>query len=290
MSGDEDLKVEDDDIVIAADEPEVGQEPPKADEPPKQDAKSAEEGIEDLKRQLEAERAARVQSDRQARENAEEAGRYRTAAERTRADNLANAVDLAAQEVEKQKGAYRAAMEVGDFAAAAEAQTAQTRAAAIEAMAIQERAKYDAQMQARQPSTERQHVVFTPQTQAWIDKHPEFLTDQRFQRRAVAADALAVEEGHSRDTPDYFARIEAIMGLAPQPSPVVERQPNHDGTLAAPVRGAGGSVQGAPESGGRRTYHLSKEEREVADACGISYSEYAKNREAERAERARLGG
>ena len=280
---DEDLKVEDDEIIVPADEIDGG-EAQKAAELEKAEGKepekSAAEGIEDLKRQLEVEKLARVQSERQARERAEEAGRYRSAAEQTRADNLANAVDLATQEMDRQKMAYRAALEAGDFNAAAEAQEAMSTAAAAKAMAAQARATYDAQMRVRAAQPARQEVQYTPATQDWINKHPEFNTNEGFRKRAFAAHELASGEGHQTDTPEYFARIEALMGLRQaeaQPSPVVERAARPDPGVAAPVRGAAAASPSA--DGGRKVYHLSKEEREMADMCGIPYAEYARNRE-----------
>ena len=269
-NGTENLGVPDDEDILVP-EVEIEETPEKADDKLPRAAKSAEEGIEDLKRQLEAEKVARAKlaADRDAK--AEEAGRYRSQAERTRADNLANAVDLATQEVAAQKAAYLAAMEAADWKSAAEAQEKMAEAAAARTMASQARAAYEAQMKARpQPEAPRQ---YSPQTQAWIDRNPEFMTDAAFRRRAVAADDIARTEGLAVDTPAYFSRIEEIMGLSRREAEAPQER-RAETIVAAPARSAP-----KPGEGGKVRYRLTKEEKEFADMSGVSYESYARNRE-----------
>lgn len=271
---------DEEDILIPDDAPEPAKaEPEKPAKVEAEPTKSADDGIEELRRQLEAEKAARVNSERQAREREEEASRYRGQAERSRADNLANAVDLAAQEIDKQKSAYRAAMETGDFAAAAEAQASISKAAAAELMANQARAAYEAQMRAREAQPRPQVQTYTPATQDWINKHPEFLSNQGFKRRAFAAHELAVGSGLETDTPAYFDRIESLMGLKTE-----EQRPAGKPSPAPSAPVSRGVTTGAD---GRKSYHLTAQEKEIADFSGVSYLEYAKNREKIRAEEGR---
>lgn len=278
---------EEDDILIPDDGAEVAlAEPEKAPKAEPEPAKSADDGIEELRRQLEAEKAARLQSEerrvqteQRAREREEEASRYRGQAERSRADNLANAVDLAAQEIDKQKAAYKAAMEAGDYGQAAEAQAEISKAAAAELMANQARAAYEAQMRAREAQPKPQVATYTPATQQWIDKHPEFLSDQGFKRRAFAAHGMAEAEGFAPDTTAYFDRIESLMGLKME-----EQKPAPKATPAPAAPVSRGVTTGAD---GRKSYHLTVQEKEIADFSGVSYLEYAKNREKIRAEEGR---
>lgn len=260
-------------IEIQDDAPVVeGADKAKTEEPP---AKSAQEGIEALQRQLEAERQARAQIEQQARQTEQEAARYRTQAERSYSDNLANAVDLATQELEKQGNIWEAAMAAGDFGKAKEAQAAQALAAAALDRANSMRATYEARQKQQERPAPQPQRTYTPQTQAWIDRNPQFLSDPAFQRRATAADDIARTEGLVVDTPAYFARIDEIMGLSRR-EVKQEPAPRRDEVApAAPVRSAPKGTEA-----GRIKYTLSAAEKEIADMTGISYAQYAKNRDA----------
>lgn len=254
--------------VVALPDDEILVEGAEAEKPKPEPApeRSAEEGIEALKQQLAAEKLARAQLERQARQTEEEAARYRSQAERSQADNLASSVDLATQEVEKQKAAYKSAMEAGDYSAAAEAQAALSEAAAAKTMATQARSAYEARLKTQAEQRPPQQT-FTPRTQAWLNDHPDVLTDPVQRQKAALADSLARTEGMIPDTDAYFARVETIMGMrqdapARQPSPVAA-------PVSAPV------TRGAET---RPTLHLTAAEKEFCDASGISRTEYAKNK------------
>lgn len=52
---------------------------------------------------------------------------------------------------------------------------------------------------------------FTPRTKEWITKHPQFLSDSRYNTRALGAHSLAISDGLKPDTDEYFAYIENII-------------------------------------------------------------------------------
>lgn len=258
------IEINEDELLVEGSE----LEPPKVEETP---PKSAEDGIEELRRKLEADNARKLlEAEQRVAQAEEEASRYRAQAERGRVDNLANAVDLATQELDKQKAALQRAMEARDYEAAANAQAALSEAAAAKTLAVQARAAFEGQMRTREAQPKPQAQTFTPRTQAWLDAHPEVLTNPTLRQRAAYADGIARAEGLAVDADDYFARVEEILGMKREEA----KQQRPAPAPAAPVS-RGGAQAGAD---GKVKYHLSKEEREIADFSGVSYLEYAKNK------------
>jgi len=108
--------------------------------------------------------------------------------------------------------------EAGNFA---ELGTAQRQLARLEAQLAQTeqqklwlanaREQHKTQRE-RQPTREEYMSRFTPLQRDWIDRHPEYLTDQTYQNRVVAAHHLTVSDGIQVDTPEYFRSVEKYAG------------------------------------------------------------------------------
>jgi hypothetical protein len=162
------------------------------------------------------ERAERVAAQRRA-EDAErrlqesQAGRVedRAAALRAELDAAKTARDAAS-------AAYRAARETGDLdgeQAAIELLTAanvniRAGEADLARHGVAPRADGGASPPlAAQPSAQK----FTPATQAWIDDHPQFLTDPAYRAACAGADQLARARGLQVDTPEYFRYVERTI-------------------------------------------------------------------------------
>lgn len=60
------------------------------------------------------------------------------------------------------------------------------------------------------PSTTR----YSPKTQAWIDSHPRYTTDKRYQAAAWAADEDARSKGYAADTDGYFDYVNEWLSEA----------------------------------------------------------------------------
>lgn len=52
-----------------------------------------------------------------------------------------------------------------------------------------------------------------PQTMAWIKRHPQFLDDPKFKTRAEGYHKIAIADGYTAESPEYFQFIEEQMGL-----------------------------------------------------------------------------
>jgi hypothetical protein len=108
----------------------------------------------------------------------------------------------------------------------------------------------------------------------WVRAHPEFARDARQYQRMIAAHNLAVADGAAVETDAYFAAVESILGLT-KAAPAAEDPPTRRSPPpAAPV--------GRPEN--PRAVRLSAEEVEMASMMGMTNEEWAKNKQALRAE------
>lgn len=175
----------------------------------------SQKALKDHEATARRERAERVAAQRRA-EDAErrlqesQAGRVedRAAALRAELDSAKTARDAAS-------AAYRAARESGDMdgeQAAIELLTAanvniRAGEADLARHGAAPRADGGAAPRAPQQATQQ----FTPETQAWIDAHPQFMTDPAYRAACAGADQLARARGLAVDTPEYFRYVERTI-------------------------------------------------------------------------------
>lgn len=242
--------------------------------------------IETIKKQLANERQARQSAERERdevrRSNTETVQRLQVETDtRFKAQEEQVETALAAYEgqVKTLREQYQAALDAGQTAKAAEINDAMIEAR----MNIQNAKNYKAWVENQKAQVKAQPVqpqqpVYTARTQAWIDAHPQYNTDNKFRMKCQAADADAVAEGIERDTPEYFAHVERFVGLAKaepaareetaeeeivvEPTPAPQRKVTTVST-AAPVSRTGMSLTGDKPSN-RNNFKLSSDEAEIA--------------------------
>lgn len=259
-------------------EPEIAAIAPEPAPEPKAEPEVPPE-IAELKAQLEAERAARKREEA-ARAAAEaDAGRYRDSAasqQQTLHDAHLTAVSRAIEATESKLGSlkqsYAVAMQNGDYAALADIQVQMASEAARKFQLESGKAQLEQQRSAPQP--QMQNDQFTPRTRAWLDKHPDVLSDRRSQLRAAAAHNEALADGHIQDSDAYFDFIEQKLGYkqaqqTPAAPPQQQRQPSY---AAAPSRPEGGANRVTNAKELKMTPHM----RELAKMAGMSDAEWAK--------------
>ena len=124
---------------------------------------------------------------------------------------------------------------------------------------------------------ERLASQLTPRSAQWVRSHPEFVRDPLKNQRMLAAHNLAVTDGMEPDTDEYFSAIENTLRIKPTSGEAIEVKDAPRGSVApaaAPV-----SRTGTTNGGARPTVvRLTQDERDMADACGQSYEEYAKQK------------
>jgi hypothetical protein len=267
---------EDEEVVItveAEDEPAVE----KAAIPP-------EDGIAELRRQLEVERTARQNAERAAYDAKREAHQARNNEDETNVQLVSNAIDTLRRDDEILKQNYQYAMSQGNFSAAADIQQEMSGNAAkllqlsngLEAMKA--RPKTPEPRQAPSDPVEAFAAQLSPKSADWVRKHPEYVKDAKLNRKMIAAHELAMADGMPVDSDDYFAAIEETLKIKAAP-PQTETSDEYAAKVTQ-RRDAAPAAAPVSRGGSTRTnvVRLSAAEREMADMMGMKPEDYAKNK------------
>lgn len=270
---------EDEDVVITVEveDEQEGAIVEKAAIPP-------EDGIAELRRQLEEERTARQNAERAAYDAKRDAHQARNNEDETNVQLVSNAIDTLRRDDEILKQNYQYAMSQGNFSAAADIQQEMSGNAAkllqlsngLEAMKA--RPKTPEPRQAPSDPVEAFAAQLSPKSADWVRKHPEYVKDAKLNRKMIAAHELAMADGMPVDSDEYFSAIEEtlkIRAAAPQTDTSDEyaakvTQRRDAAPAAAPVS-RGGSTR-------TNVVRLSAAEREMAEMMGMKPEDYAKNK------------
>lgn len=245
--------------------------------------------IAELNRKLKEANQRAQAAERSAREQYEHSLAARAEVEDTNLHLVNNAIETVRRENDILKANLRDAMASGDYDKAAEAQEAISMNAAKllqlengrEAMKNQPRQPVQPMPRAVDP-VEQVKASLSSRSAAWVDKHPEFVRDQRLFRKMVAAHELAVADGIEADSDEYFASVEKTLGIRSK----VEAETD-DGAFSsasqpvqrraappsAPVSRSGNGTGSKPN-----VVRLTAAEREMADMMGMTEKDYALNK------------
>lgn len=260
---DEEIKASDDPVVV------------EAPEPSKKKIVEPDEGMDLLKQQLERERLARAEAERQAQQYAQTAYYAQSEVQDTNLHLVTNAMETLRQNNEMLKANYQAAMENQDFSAAADIQLAMADNSAKIGQLEAGKQQLEAAPPPRQP-------VFTPsdpvdafasqlsaRSAAWVRDHPEYVTDPRLNSKMLAAHNLVVADDIAPDTDEYFSAVERILGVGESAPRSTSRR---SAPPAAPVSRSGTGAGSNPN-----VVHLTAAQREAAQLSGMTDQEYAKS-------------
>lgn len=266
---------------------------------------TADEGVEDLKAQVaraQAESAKRLNEFNRRIQEASDAAR--------RAEERANAAELEATTVKKgavetvleninrdkqdAKRELKAAMEAADWDKVAEAQERLSDASAKLAQVqrdrfeLEERAKNPPVRETPKPApqlalddpVEQFAASLTPQSADWVRSHPEFIRDQRLNRKMVRAHEDALDEGHSADSRGYFEYVNERLGLVKkepmaQVREVAQTREVSRAPASAPVTREAPATSGSTNAK-PGVVHLTASEVATAKAMDMSLQDYAK--------------
>lgn len=198
----------------------------ETDKTPDRDAVTDEE-LQGLRRQLQEQKDRARAAETRA---GEESKRSRSAVEeRIAAEDAAIATMLSSAEssTERLEADLSRLQEEGRFGDAAKlvAKLADARVdlrIAQDRKSAFERWKSDQEAEAKRTANDPL-ARFTPATRAWIEEHPRYLTDHRYQSLCNAADQLARAEGIPVDTGEYFRFVEDFVGEREEPARSVRR-------------------------------------------------------------------
>ena len=272
----EELKEEQIQVEIENAEPEVEAE----------EVIAPEDGIADLKRQLDAERAARAEAERRAQEAAHIAHQAKNEVEDTNLHLVKNAIETVNRNNDLLKAQYRDAMATGDYDRAADIQQAMSSNAAkllqLEngRKAMEERPKAEPPRQIDPIEALAEQV--TPESARWLRQNKQFLGTEAAVRRMFRAHEDAIEDGIKADTPEYFGFIEERLKISKPVRVEADADPTAEAAKvtqrrsappAAPVTRTGAAPGTRPN-----VVRLTSAEREMASMMGMTEKEYASNK------------
>jgi len=252
---------------------------------------SPEEGISELKKNLEREKRARLEAEQRAQQAFQQAQKAKI--DKTDSDYqlVVNAIETVKGRNEQLKNAYAEAMNIQDFARAAEIQAALSQNAQQLSelkkgkKAMKEQRK-DAQNEASAPPPQGDVVDqlasrVTPRSAEWLKQSREHLKGDREIRKMFRAHEDAIDDGIAPDTDEYFEFIEQRLGIRKNADESDARTAAESplSAAAAPKR----TVQPPPAPVSRGTsrpnvMRLTAAEAETASALGMTPEEYAKNK------------
>jgi len=235
-----------------------------------------QESISELRRQITAEREARVAAERRAHAaNSEK--------DDTEIQLVSSAIDSVMRDNEILKSNLKIAMHNQDYDGVAEIQQLMGEKAA---QLQQLRNGLDA-MNSKPKTPEPKYVPADPveafasrlsATSAdWVRRNPQFVTDPRLNRKMIRAHEDAVDDGISVDTPAYFAAIEAKLGVSKQTNDTGDQYAARV-TQRRDAAPAAAPVSRGTSNGNRNAVRLSAAEREAASDMGMDEKDYAKHK------------
>jgi hypothetical protein len=277
-------KVEDD----ANDEIEVVE----VENPPKNASKEQiepQEGIQELKMKLEQERAARIEAEKQARAAHNFAAEAKNEVQDTNLQLVRNAIDTVKRNNDILKYNYSEAMSVGDYTKAAEIQETMgmNSAKLMELERGRSHMENAPKIVAPEPPRHSDPVEelasqLSPRSADWVRRNPQCVTDPRMYQKMVAAHNIAVADGYTPDSDDYFGQIEDTLKISKRVNTDYDDDPTSGAAKviqrrsappAAPVSRGGGGTGSRPNE-----VRLTRDEIETARDLGMTEKEYARNK------------
>lgn len=277
-----------------------------ADKPAKLPVKTAEkeedhpvmtpdEGIEQLKQELEAKKREaeeikrqKFEAERNLQQKETEVRSYASQAAESQVTAFVNAIASYERDGEMLEKEYANKLEQGDYHAAAKLQrqmaqiesklaTLNQGREALEERIQYERARPEPQYQQQQYQQTQYDPIeaelqrLSPDSQTWLRKNIHLMQDQKSKNLLASAHYRAVAENLQPDTPQYFQYLENELGVGAKEAPAPARQRNI--VTSAPAA-RGGNVPTANSNQTRVT--LTPEMRSYAEeVLGMTDEEYA---------------
>ena len=248
-----------------------------------------QEGIQELKLKLEQERAARIEAEKQARAAYNSAAEAKNEVQDTNLQLVKNAIDTVKRNNDILKYNYSEAMSVGDYTKAAEIQETMgmNSAKLMELERGRSHMENAPKVVAPEPMRRSDPVEelasqLSPRSADWVRRNPQCVTDPRMYQKMVAAHNIAVADGYTPDSDDYFGQIEDTLKISKRVNTDYDDDPTSGAAKvtqrrsappAAPVSRGGGGTGSRPNE-----VRLTRDEIETARDLGMTEKEYARNK------------
>ena len=263
------------------------------------------DGVEELRKQLKAEkearqadREARIEAERRANESQKAAFDARNEIAQSNETLIDSSIERLTQESAILKREYAQAIAAGDHQRAADINERwidrrndlKTLQQGKEAMA-EERAKPKAPPAPISTGdlADQFAAALKGASRDWVLQHRDHADTRAKQQAIIGAHNIAVARGHEADSPGYFAEVERVLGITPSRGKTDDEGDDEESpfsSAAAPIErrsspsaapvSRSGVPPGAPSP---RTIRLSKAEIDAAEASGITPEEYWRNKQ-----------
>jgi hypothetical protein len=267
-------------------EVEIVAEPVAKDEKKRPDP---DDGIEELRKRLEQERAARVEAEKRAFQATEQVNRAAIEVEDTQYHLVKSAFDTVKRDQELLRGNLRDAMQIGDYDKAAEInetmsmnniKLSQLEQGLVEmqsrARAVQEMPRQQAQRPQNVNETVNDLINrVTPLSARWLQENKSHIRDDRSLRIVARAHEDALDMGIIPESNEYFELVETRLGIK-RGEP--EGEDNALSAASAPTQRRSSPPAAPVSRGGANTrpgvIRLTKEQAEAAKISGLTPQEY----------------
>jgi hypothetical protein len=258
----------------------------EAPEEPKIEAKpeiTVDDGIEALRRELEAEKAARARAEQQAQQARDQARVATTDKADSDLRMLNTAIETESRNKEILKANLRDAVANGDTDAQADILMAINQTENNLRQINEGKKQYEAQLRA--PVADKVEALasqLTPRSAEWVRNNPDVVNDERRAARLQRAHFDALDDGIQPDTPDYFNFLETRLNI--NKAPAVQQEAamstaseSTSGRRASAPPAAPVSRSGTGTGGRPNVVTLSRAQQEAARDMGMTPKEYAQN-------------
>lgn len=269
----------------------IGSEPENSGKNAAKSEVTPEEGISELKKNLEREKQARLEAERRAQEAYNHA--HQASVDKTESEYqlVVSAIENFKDRNQQLKASYAEAMSLQDYARAAEIQEALSE----NASKLHELKRGEKAMKAKIEAAEQSPPSIAPQgdlvdqfasqvsarSAEWLRSSREHLKSEKDFRKVRRAHEDAIDDGLAPDSDEYFQYIDQRLGIRrnadEQDTGTTAASPLS--TASAPKR----AVQPSPAPVSRGTsrpnvMRLTAAEADTASALGMTPEEYAKNK------------
>lgn len=244
---------------------------------------------DDLRRQMEAKDREIAELRRQADKNGARAASAEVSAADSQFYALENAIASLEQTKTGLKDQMKAALEQGDY----NLHTDLNEKLNEVQLDLRMRNSQKAQVEQRKTRTAEGRVTAEPtvadhaeqfasrlaseDSKKWIRRHPQYaVPDSDDNKNLVKAHYVAVDQGMSEGSPEYYAFVEKKLGIGNSDTRPAPRQQSR-AAPAAPVSRDAPSASGRPTGGGTRV-SLSADEMKAARISGLTPQQYAANK------------
>jgi hypothetical protein len=122
----------------------------------------------------------------------------------------------------------------------------------------------------------------SPRSADWVRRNPQCVTDSRLQQKMIAAHNLAIADGYSADTDDYFDFVEQTIGLKRAKREESRQEEDTPLSSASKPMQRQAAPPAAPANQGGTTrsnvVRLTRAEADTAKMLGMTDQEYAKHK------------